>query len=119
MSERKHDFWVRFDAAVAFASELHADQLRKGTRIPYVSHLFAVAAMVLSHGGSDDAAIAALLHDSLEDQGDSFVGGRAGLKQAIASRFGAAVLAIVEELTDDGVIEKPPLRDGGRPGAMA
>lgn len=113
MSSRNRDFWTRFDAAVAFAAELHADQRRKGTDTPYVSHLFAVAATVLSHGGTDDAVIAALLHDSLEDQGDEYRGGRSALKAEIGRRFGAPVLAIVEELTDDERIKKPPAGVGG------
>jgi (p)ppGpp synthase/HD superfamily hydrolase len=59
----------RFDEAYAYAARLHADQARKGTNIPYLSHLLAVASLVLEDGGSEDEAIAALLHDAVEDQG--------------------------------------------------
>ncbi len=61
----------RFDDAFRFAHELHRGQQRKGTSIPYISHLMTVAALVLEHGGTEDQAIAGLLHDAPEDQGDS------------------------------------------------
>ncbi len=59
----------RFDLAVQFASGLHHAQCRKGTNIPYLSHLMAVSALVLEAGGDEDLAIAGLLHDAVEDQG--------------------------------------------------
>ena len=59
----------RFDAALRLAAELHRDQLRKGSDIPYTSHLMAVSALVLEVGGTEDEANAALLHDAVEDQG--------------------------------------------------
>lgn len=59
----------RFDDALSFASRLHREQCRKGTSIPYISHLMAVSAIVLENGGDEDAAIGALLHDAAEDQG--------------------------------------------------
>ena len=59
----------RFDEALVFASQVHNDQLRKGTKIPYIAHLLSVTALVLEHGGSEDEAIAALLHDAVEDCG--------------------------------------------------
>ena len=59
----------RFTRAVDYAREVHAGDTRKGTAIPYLSHLLAVAALVLEHGGSEDQAIAALLHDAAEDHG--------------------------------------------------
>jgi len=59
----------RFDMAVQFASGLHHNQSRKGTHIPYIAHLMSVAALVLEAGGNEDQAIAALLHDAVEDQG--------------------------------------------------
>jgi hypothetical protein len=77
----------RFQDALVFAAELHAEQVRKGTAIPYVSHLLAVASLALEHGASEDEAIAALLHDAIEDQGGAptreelwrrFSGGRDG-----------------------------------------
>jgi (p)ppGpp synthase/HD superfamily hydrolase len=59
---------VRFDEALVLASSLHRDQVRKASGVPYVSHLLAVASLVLDEGGSEDMAIAALLHDAAEDQ---------------------------------------------------
>lgn len=84
----------RFADAFAFANELHCDQRRKGTDIPYVSHLMAVSAMVLENGGDEDQAIAALLHDAVEDQGGP------PIAKAIRERFGDRVAKIVEECTD-------------------
>ena len=60
---------TRFDDALVYARQLHAGQIRKGTTIPYVAHLQGVTAIVLEHGGTEDEAIAALLHDAIEDQG--------------------------------------------------
>jgi (p)ppGpp synthase/HD superfamily hydrolase len=60
---------TRFEEALIFATRLHAGQTRKGTAIPYISHLLAVTGIVLEHGGNEDEAIAALLHDAVEDQG--------------------------------------------------
>jgi (p)ppGpp synthase/HD superfamily hydrolase len=91
----------RFDAAVALARDLHDGQLRKGTEIPYLSHLLAVAGIVLEAGGSEDEAIAALLHDDPED-----AGGRATLA-AIRERFGDEVAAIVDACTDTYEEPKP------------
>lgn len=84
----------RFDEAAEFAIELHRAQTRKGTAIPYVTHLFAVCSLVLEDGGGEDEAIAALLHDGPEDQG-----GRAVLA-AIEARFGQQVASIVAGLSD-------------------
>ena len=59
----------RFTDALAYAAELHADQQRKGPGdIPYIGHLLGVASLVLEHGGGEIEAIAALLHDALEDR---------------------------------------------------
>ncbi len=80
--------WTRLADAAALALEIHTDQLRKGTDIPYVSHLLAVAAIVLEHGGDEDQAIAGLLHDAVEDAG-------AGWEPVIAERFGSRVARIV------------------------
>ena len=60
---------VRLGRAVSLAADLHSGQTRKGTSIPYLSHLLAVSALVLEDGGDEDQAIAALLHDAAEDQG--------------------------------------------------
>ncbi|HPA51190.1 MAG TPA: HD domain-containing protein [Thermoanaerobaculia bacterium] len=94
----------RFDEALAFAVELHREQPRKGTGVPYVSHLLSVAALVLEHGGSEDQAIAALLHDAVEDQG-----GRPTAER-IRERFGDLVADIVDGCTDTDVSPKPPWR---------
>jgi GTP pyrophosphokinase len=92
----------RFDDALAYASQLHRDQLKKGTNIPYVSHLLAVTAIVLEHGGTEDEAIAALLHDAVEDQGGSET------REAIRKRFGDNVAAIVDGCSDADTLPKPP-----------
>jgi (p)ppGpp synthase/HD superfamily hydrolase len=84
----------RFVKAVDYAVELHRRQLRKGTSIPYVTHLFAVCSHVLEDGGKEDEAIAALLHDGPEDQG-----GKPVLEE-ITSRFGVEVGEMVEALSD-------------------
>jgi (p)ppGpp synthase/HD superfamily hydrolase len=92
---------ARFDAALAYASALHRTQQRKGTGIPYVSHLLAVAAIALENGADEDQAIAALLHDAVEDQG-----GLAQLEQ-IRARFGDDVAAMVADCTDAHEKPKP------------
>ncbi len=96
---------TRFDEALTFASRLHAPQVRKGTTIPYISHLLAVAGLALENGASEDESIAALLHDAAEDQG------RASTREEIRRRFGDAVVKIVEGCTDADVIPKPPWRE--------
>jgi (p)ppGpp synthase/HD superfamily hydrolase len=92
----------RFDEAFQYAHELHGAQSRKGTAVPYIAHLMGVASIVLDDGGGEDEAIAALLHDSPEDQG-----GRARL-QDIRDRFGDAVARIVEDCTDSWTTPKEP-----------
>lgn len=92
----------RFDAALSLASFFHNGQVRKGTDIPYVSHLLAVAAIVLEHGGSEDEAIAALLHDAVEDQGGQDTLAR------IERSFGPLVAGIVAANSDADTINKPP-----------
>ena len=92
----------RFDEAVRYARDVHAGQDRKGTGVPYISHLLGVTSIVLDDGGSEDEAIAALLHDAAED-----CGGRERLDD-IRSRFGDAVAKIVEDCTDAWTTPKPP-----------
>ena len=105
MSERDRLILTRkFDEALAFAVDLHREQPRKGTGVPYVSHLLSVAALVLEHGGTEEQAIAALLHDAVEDQGGRPVA------EAIRVRFGDLVADIVEGCTDTDVTPKPPGR---------
>jgi (p)ppGpp synthase/HD superfamily hydrolase len=94
----------RFDAALAYASALHRSQFRKGTRIPYISHLMAVSSLVLEHGGNEDQAIAGLLHDAVEDQGGIEV------LQDIERRYGPAVAEIVADCTDAWTDPKPAWR---------
>lgn len=84
----------RFDLALHFASGLHRNQNRKGTSVPYISHLMSVAALVLENGGTEDQAIAALLHDAVEDQG-----GKPTL-DTIRHLFGDAVANMVRECSD-------------------
>ncbi len=100
----RNDRWRRLADATTFALEIHAQQTRKGTDIPYISHLYGVASLVLEHGGSEDAAIAALLHDAVEDQG-------AHQLEIIRGRFGADVADVVVGCTDADTIPKPPWRD--------
>jgi (p)ppGpp synthase/HD superfamily hydrolase len=86
---------------------LHATQVRKQTDIPYISHLIGVAGIVLEYGGGRDEAIAALLHDSIEDQAREY-GGAQKLRADIRATFGERVLDIVEGCTDADVEPKPP-----------
>jgi (p)ppGpp synthase/HD superfamily hydrolase len=92
----------RFDEAFRFAHELHAAQTRKGTAAPYIGHLMGVTSIVLDDGGTEDEAIAALLHDAVEDQG-----GRERLEE-IRQRFGDSVARIVEDCTDSWDTPKKP-----------
>ena len=82
----------RYGDALSWADELHRDQRRKGKPVPYISHLIAVSAMVWEDGGTEDQAIAALLHDAIEDAGQSH--------GSIAERFGIPVADIVRDCTD-------------------
>ena len=84
----------RFDRALLYATHVHGGQVRKGTPIPYIAHLLAVAATVLEYDGSEDMAIAALLHDAVEDQG-----GEPRLSD-IRNRFGDRVADIVRSCSD-------------------
>ena len=99
----------RFDAALRLALRVHRDDTRKGKPTPYVSHLLGVCSLVLQHGGSEDEAIAALLHDTLEDHPGTVT------PALLHRRFGPAVLAIVQACTDTPTGfkggEKPPWRE--------
>jgi (p)ppGpp synthase/HD superfamily hydrolase len=94
----------RFEEALIYASHLHGAQLRKGTSIPYLSHLLGVASLAIENGADEDEAIAALLHDAVEDQG-----GAPRLKD-IRSRFGDRVAEIVRDCSDSDTEPKPPWR---------
>ena len=95
---------ARFVEAMGFAAELHRDQVRKGTCIPYLAHLLGVASIALEHGADEDEAIAALLHDAVEDQGGMTT------REAIRKRFGERVASIVDGCTDSALTPKPPWR---------
>ncbi len=94
----------RFEEALLFATQLHAEQRRKGSDVPYIAHLLAVASIVLENGGNEDEAIAGLLHDAIEDQGGI------ATREEIRRRFGDTVVEIVNGCTDADVIPKPPWR---------
>jgi len=96
---------TRFNEALQFAESAHQSQRRKGTTIPYVAHLLAVTAIVLEHGGDEDQAIAALLHDAVEDQGGL------EMEKTIRTRFGDRVATIVMHCTDAVEEPKPPWRE--------
>lgn len=96
------DLTDRFNEGLAFATDRHRHQVRKGTTIPYISHLLGTCALVLEAGGDEDEAIAALLHDALEDGVADF--------DEIASRFGTRVAQIVRECSDTEQDPKPPWR---------
>lgn len=95
----------KLQRALEYASRLHRDQYRKGTRVPYITHLLAVAAIVGENGGTENEVVAALLHDAPEDQG-----GLATLED-IRARFGDEVAEIVEGCTDTYDDPKPPWRE--------
>ncbi len=84
----------RFADALGFAEQLHRTQTRKGNDIPYIAHLMAVTATVLEWDGDEDTAIAALLHDAVEDQGGMET------EATIRSRYGDRVADIVLACTD-------------------
>jgi len=94
----------RYEDALLYAARLHSNQVRKGNSIPYLTHLLSVSALVLESGGDEDQAIAALLHDAVEDQG--------GMKtlNEIKEKFGDRVAYIVEGCSDSFETPKPPWR---------
>ncbi|MRR10640.1 bifunctional (p)ppGpp synthetase/guanosine-3',5'-bis(diphosphate) 3'-pyrophosphohydrolase [bacterium] len=96
----------RFQRALAYAAQLHIDQVRKDSLTPYIAHLLATTSLVLEYGGNEDEAIAALLHDALEDQPND-----GQTRAEIETQFGAGVLAIVQACSDTQVHPKPPWRE--------
>ncbi|HET92007.1 MAG TPA: HD domain-containing protein [Chloroflexi bacterium] len=96
---------ARFEQALIYATRLHARQVRKASQVPYIVHLLSTAALVVEDGGDEDEAIAALLHDAIEDQGGDEI------RQEIRCRFGDRVRAIVDGCTDADVQPKPPWRE--------
>ena len=95
----------KFENALVYASQLHKDQVRKGTSTPYITHLLAVASIVGENGGTQDEVVSALLHDAPEDQG-----GEPTLRE-IRDRFGNEVAEIVDGCTDTYENPKPPWRE--------
>ncbi len=91
----------RLQRAFRYAAEKHDGQTRKQSAVPYLSHLMAVASLVLEAGGDEDMAIAALLHDVVED-----CGGMPRLRE-IRRQFGPRVAKIVEGCTDSFGEPKP------------
>ena len=85
----------KYAEAVEHVAHLHRDQLRKGTNVPYLSHLMSVSALVLEDGGTELEAVAALLHDAVEDVADN------ALLAELEERYGPEVVRIVEECSDD------------------
>ena len=95
----------KLEEALGYAARVHRDQVRKGSSVPYVTHLLAVAAIVGENGGTEDEVVAALLHDAPEDRG-----GEARLAE-IRERFGDEVADIVAGNTDTFEDPKPPWRE--------
>lgn len=95
----------RFEHALVYTVQAHNGQLRKGTQIPYLSHLLSVASIALEYGADEDEAIGALLHDAGEDSG--------GDERILDIRnvFGDAVSDIVQGCTDAVVLPKPPWQE--------
>jgi (p)ppGpp synthase/HD superfamily hydrolase len=91
----------KFEEAFIFANRVHAEQTRKTSGIPYISHLMSVAALVIQDGGSETEAIAALLHDAAEDHGEEVL-------EEIREQFGEEVAQIVEDCSDTFEVPKPP-----------
>lgn len=95
----------RFKEALALATDVHTGQSRKGTSVPYVSHVLGVCSLVLEDGGSEDEAIGALLHDAVED------GGGRPMLDEIRRRFGERVAEIVWACSDTDETPKPPWKE--------
>jgi GTP pyrophosphokinase len=106
-ADKKPEFILgeRFERALLYAARLHEKQQRKRSEVPYIAHLLGVTALVLEDGGDEDEAIAALLHDAVEDQG--------GLDtlETIRVEFGERVAGIVLEVSDSYQQPKPPWRE--------
>src|SRR5438270_7347590 len=92
----------QFEKALIYATRRHRDQTRKKTGIPYIAHILGVTAIAMEYGANETEAIAALLHDAVED-----CGGAKRLRD-IERRFGKAVAKIVDGCTDTYETPKPP-----------
>jgi GTP pyrophosphokinase len=104
-SQRNIKLGPRFLRAFVFAAEKHNGQTRKASTIPYIAHLMGVTSLVLEAGGDEDLAIAALLHDVVEDCGG------APMRKEVRRRFGQRVAKIVDGCTDADTDPKPPWRE--------
>lgn len=89
----------RYTNAFDLVRRAHSGQVRKGSQVPYLYHLMAVSSMVLEFGGSEDQAIAGLLHDLIEDCGD-------GYREQVRRTFGDTVARIVDACTDGSAESK-------------
>ena len=111
----------RYKQALQYAAEVHEGHTKKGSDVAYLSHLLSVSALVMENDGDEDEAIAGLLHDSVEDRGDTYQTrcgakppiGRAALKHDIEKLFGARVRDLVMHCTDDEYLpEGKPAQKG-------
>src|SRR5947209_20615753 len=110
---------ARYDQALAYASEHHRTQFRKGSRVPYLSHLMSVSALVLEHGGTEEQAVAGLLHDAVED---AEPGEGGAVLEDIRATWGDPVAAMVKACSDslnDTAEGKAPWEDRKREYAAA
>ena len=96
---------TKFEQALIYATQLHANQTRKVDKIPYISHLMSVSALILEAGGTEDEAIAGLLHDAVEDQGGQ------ATREEIREKFGETVVEIVDGCTETDITPKPPWKE--------
>lgn len=104
-TQEKRPLGERFEKALPFAARLHREQFRKATSIPYVSHLLRVTGLALEFGADEDTAIAAMLHDAIEDQGGL------GTAAVIRDQFGSNVATIVLECSDSITPKGEPKAD--------
>lgn len=95
----------KFETALIYATRLHANQYRKVSNTPYISHLLSVAALVLEAGGTEEEAIAGLLHDSIEDQGGKQT------REEIRQLFGEQIVTIIDGCTECDTHPKPPWQE--------
>ncbi len=109
MGENDFRFSQRFIDALNLSIEVHGEDVRKGTKIPYIAHLLGVCSLVLYDGGSEDEAIAALLHDTLEDHPENVK------PEILTNRFGSEVLNIIRACSDTPADykggQKPPWKE--------
>jgi GTP pyrophosphokinase len=103
-SDAPEAYSPRLIQALGVAAQLHAEQWRKGSEVPYLAHLLGTCSIALEYGADEDEAIAALLHDAIEDVEP------AGDARAAVAAFGERVLRIVEGCTDTDEHPKPPWR---------